>query len=122
MIRFKRAFKIKNTQSKLLLRYESNSGVDHFDPSSRNRNHHGKAGKIGVRTRVSPASPPFNGGSPSGRVLLESKTKRIATRDSGLADPLRVSGSPRRDGLTRTAKESADWKPRKCGSRGIHLY
>ena len=48
MIGFKRAFKIKKTQSKLLLRYESNSGGGSFWSSSRNRNHHWESRKIAV--------------------------------------------------------------------------
>ena len=72
-------------------------GVDHFDPQVETETIIGKAGKLGVRTRVSPASPPFNGGSPSGRVLLESKTKRKSTRDSGLANPIGLVAAP--DGM-----------------------
>ena len=48
MIRFKRAFKIKKTQSKLLLRYESKVGVDHFDPQVETETISGKAGKLRV--------------------------------------------------------------------------
>ena len=62
MNRFKRAFKIKNTQSNLLLRYESNSGGGSFWSLKSSLIHQGKQEK-GFPARE-PASPMFVGGSP----------------------------------------------------------